>query len=86
MQKYGPQLQQLTDETLKWSAFHQIFQKKFFFENQGNGPKTSKKHGFFEYIEKFRYYFLVNLFYNEDLYYLLFANQIAGFFNHKSVK
>ena len=54
MQRYDSQLQQLTDETLKSSAFHQIFQKKnFFFENQENGPKTSKKHGFLNILKNF---------------------------------
>ena len=31
-----------------------------------NGPKT----GFFEFIERFGHYFLLNLFNNENLYYL----------------
>ena len=41
-----------------------------------NGPKT----GFFEFIEKFCHSFLVNLFYNENLYYLLCSctNPIFG--------
>ena len=44
-----------------------FFQKKKKGKSTKNGPKT----GFFEFKENFCHLFLLNLFYNENLYYLL---------------
>ena len=58
----------LVDETLKSAVYGRagFSVKNFFAPKLGkyikNGPKT-----FFEFIEKFGHYFLLNLFYNEYL-------------------
>ena len=53
-----------------------FLEKKLGPKNWENGPKT----GFFEFTEKFGHYFLMNLFYNGNLYYLSFSctNPIFG--------
>ena len=50
----------------------QIFWKNLFCpQNWKNGPKMGQKQGFLEFIEKFDHQFLLNLFNNENFYYML---------------
>ena len=57
-----------------------FFGKIFFAPKIGKMDQNRSKTGFFEFIEKFGHQFLLNLFYNEKLYYLLcsFTNAIFG--------
>ena len=41
--------------------------KNFLPKKLGKWPKNGPRTGFFEYIEKMCHYFLLNLFYNENL-------------------
>ena len=45
--------------------------KNFMLQNLGNWTKNSPKAGFFESIERFGCYILLNLLFNENLYYFL---------------
>ena len=57
-----------------------FFGKYFLPQKLGKWTKIGQKQGFFEFIEKFGHQFLLNLFYNENLYYMLcsFTNAIFG--------
>ena len=51
-------------------------EKIFWTKNQKNGPET----GFFEFIEKFGHQYLLKLFYDQNIYYLLCSctNPLSG--------
>ena len=57
-----------------------FFRKKFFAQKLGKWAKNGPKTGFLQFIRKFGHYILLNLIYNENLYYLLFSctNPIFG--------
>ena len=50
---------------------HDFLEKLFLPPELGKWTKKGPKTGFFEFIEKFGYKFLVSLFYNEIFFYLL---------------
>ena len=54
--------------------------KNFFAQKLGKWAKNGPKTGFFQFIRKFGHYILLNLIYNENIYYLLCSctNAIFG--------
>ena len=60
-----------------YSSFLNFVGKK---KNCPKNGESGRNIGFFEFIEKFRYYLFLNLIYNESLYYLLYLciNLIFG--------
>ena len=54
--------------------------KKIFAQKLGKWAKNGPKTGFFQFIRKFAHYILLNLIYNENVYYLLCSctNAIFG--------
>ena len=53
--------------------------KNFLLQNLGNWTKNSPKTGFFESIERFGRYILLNLLFNENLYYFLLLHKWENF-------